>query len=134
MPAYFGVIHKSKDSAFGISWPDLPGCTSASDTLDELDAKARAALFGFLEILREDGEALPEPSTANAAYAAHCDDNDFYGVTLVSVPEAVQRKAISLRVDELDLDVIDKAASARRMDRTTFMVEAAKEKATKPAA
>ncbi len=29
------VVHKDPDSSYGVAVPDLPGCISAGDTLDE---------------------------------------------------------------------------------------------------
>jgi predicted RNase H-like HicB family nuclease len=29
------VVHKEPDSVYGVTVPDLPGCFSAGDTLDE---------------------------------------------------------------------------------------------------
>jgi len=134
MPAYFGVIHKEEKSDYGISWPDLPGCISAGSTLEELDAMAREALQLHLEGMHEDGDAIPAPSPHDEVFAAHCDDDGFYGVVLVTVPDVIRLRAISLRVAETDLDVIDRAATARGLNRTAFMVQAAKREARKPAA
>jgi len=130
MLAYFAVIHKDEESAYGVSWPDLPGCVSAADSLGEVDAQAREALQFHIEGMREDGEELPAASSFEKVYETHKADEGFYGVALVSVPEKVVRRPISLRVSEIDLAVIDSAAAARGLDRTTFMVDAAKKVAT----
>ncbi|MFO7748660.1 MAG: type II toxin-antitoxin system HicB family antitoxin [Desulfobacteraceae bacterium] len=37
------VIHKDKDSDFGVTFPDLPGCFSAGDTIEEALANAQEA-------------------------------------------------------------------------------------------
>ncbi len=126
MPAYFAVIHKDEGSTYGVSWPDLPGCTSAADSLGEVDALAREALQFHLEGMREDGDTIPAPSSFEEVYATHAEDEGFYGVVLVSVPEQVTRRPISLRVSEIDLAIIDSAAAARHLDRTAFMVSASK--------
>ena len=36
MAECIAIIHKDSDSSFGASFPDLPGCISAADTLEEL--------------------------------------------------------------------------------------------------
>ena len=43
--------------------PDLPGCFSAGDTLDEAYVMAKEAVEGWLECAIDDGEAIPEPSS-----------------------------------------------------------------------
>jgi predicted RNase H-like HicB family nuclease len=49
--------------AYGVVVPDLPGCFSAGDTLDEALTKAREAILLHLEGLHDDGLSLPRPST-----------------------------------------------------------------------
>jgi len=44
--------------------PDLPGCVSVGDTLDEVKAEIREAIAFHLEGLREDGAPIPAPSTS----------------------------------------------------------------------
>lgn len=39
----------------------MPGCFSAGDTLDEAMTDAREALALHLEILREEGQPIPQP-------------------------------------------------------------------------
>lgn len=129
MHAYFAVVHKDEESAYGVSWPDLPGCTSAADSLGEVDAMAREALHFHLEGMREDGEALPPAKGFDEVYSEAKDDAGFYAVILVSVPEVVKRQRVQLRVSEVDLALIDSAANARHQDRTEFMVAAAKKEA-----
>jgi predicted RNase H-like HicB family nuclease len=46
---FIAVVHKDPDSAFGISFPDLPGCFSAADTEDEVLPNAAEALALWLE-------------------------------------------------------------------------------------
>ena len=54
------VIHKDKGSSYGVIVPDLPGCFSAGDTLDETFAMAREAIECHIEGLLMDGVAIPE--------------------------------------------------------------------------
>lgn len=46
-------------SAFGVVVPDLPGCFSAGDTLDEAIDNAREAIELWLETVIDDGGAVP---------------------------------------------------------------------------
>ena len=43
--------------------PDLPGCISVGDTLDELEANIREAIELHLEGLRAEGLPIPDPET-----------------------------------------------------------------------
>ncbi|HEX3848434.1 MAG TPA: type II toxin-antitoxin system HicB family antitoxin, partial [Steroidobacteraceae bacterium] len=48
--------------AYGVVVPDLPGCFSAGDTLDEALINAREAILLHLEGLLDDGQSFPKPS------------------------------------------------------------------------
>lgn len=49
--------------AFGVIVPDLPGCFSAGDTLDEAFENAKEAIDGWLEVSFDDGLDIPKPSS-----------------------------------------------------------------------
>lgn len=53
------VIHKDADSSYGVTVPDLPGCFSAGDTLDEAIENAREAIECHIEGLLIDHEPVP---------------------------------------------------------------------------
>jgi predicted RNase H-like HicB family nuclease len=46
--------------------PDLPGCVTTGKTLAEIESNIREAIELHLAGMREDGEPIPEPSTAVA--------------------------------------------------------------------
>lgn len=52
--------------AYGVTVPDLPGCFSAGDTLDEAIAKAKEAITGHIELLVELGQDISAVSTVGA--------------------------------------------------------------------
>lgn len=62
MAEYIAVIHKDPNFAFGASFPDLAGCISAADTLEELRPMIEEALGFHFEGMIEDGEAVPDPA------------------------------------------------------------------------
>ena len=63
---YIGFIHKEPDSAHGVSFPDVPGCISAGDTIDEAVRNAVEALSGHIRVLEADGDPIPEPRDFDA--------------------------------------------------------------------
>lgn len=69
MPHYIALIHKDADSDYGVSFPDLPGCISAGETLDEARDMAAEALALHLKGLAADNEAAPVPSSIEAIMA-----------------------------------------------------------------
>ena len=61
--------------AFGVVVPDLPGCFSAGDSLDEAMAQAREGILLHLEGMFNEGKALPHPSPVDM----HAGNPDFKG-------------------------------------------------------
>jgi predicted RNase H-like HicB family nuclease len=57
------VIHKDPDSDYGVTVPDLPGCFSAGDTVDDALAQAVEAIECHIEGLMLDEEPIPVPKS-----------------------------------------------------------------------
>ncbi len=59
---YQALVHKDADSSYGVSFPDLEGCFSAGETLQEATENASEALQLYL------GESadIPEPQAIDA--------------------------------------------------------------------
>ena len=62
-------------TAWGVVVPDLPGCFSAGDTLEEAMIQAEDAIAGWLENAIDDGQDIPAPSSVEALRAAHPETN-----------------------------------------------------------
>ena len=75
------AIHKDKDSCFGASVPDVPGCFSAGETILETIDNTQEAISNHLEILARDGAVAPTPSLIGKYY----DNPDYAGATWVYV-------------------------------------------------
>jgi predicted RNase H-like HicB family nuclease len=73
---YLVVYAKCKGSNFSGHAPDVPGCVSAGDTLEEMEAMMREALGFHLSGMLEDGETIPEPTTTDVELK----DEDFEDV------------------------------------------------------
>jgi predicted RNase H-like HicB family nuclease len=56
---YLVVIEKADDGSFSAFLPDVPGCVSTGDTLDEVKLMIREALEFHLEGMRRSGLPLP---------------------------------------------------------------------------
>ena len=69
MTGYLIVIEKA-GRGFSAYVPDLPGCTSAGDSFDETLEGIREAIEGHLDVMREYGEPIPEPTSQPAFIAA----------------------------------------------------------------
>ena len=62
------LIEEGTDmAAFGVVVPDLPGCFSAGDTLDEAVDAAKEAAAAWIDTALDQGMAVPGPSTLEEA-------------------------------------------------------------------
>ena len=57
--------------AFGVVVPDLPGCFSAGDTLEEAMAMTEQAIVAWIETAIDAGQEIPKPSSIEALRKAH---------------------------------------------------------------
>ena len=53
------LLHSDDGIRYGVTVPDLAGCFSAGDDLDDALASAREAIESHVEILLEDGDDIP---------------------------------------------------------------------------
>jgi predicted RNase H-like HicB family nuclease len=61
---YIAIIEDAgPDHAIGVWFPDLPGCTSAGDNIDEALRNAPEALELYAESFEAAGKSLPRPRT-----------------------------------------------------------------------
>ena len=89
MAHYIAMIEDAgPDYAIGVWFPDLPGCTSAGDDIDEALRNAPEALELFAEALEDSGKSLPTPRTLTELKADPeiADDIQTYMVALVELP------------------------------------------------
>ena len=56
------VIYEKGDSSYGAYVPDLPGCITVGDTLEEVQTLIQEAIEFHIEGLQEDGDDIPQPS------------------------------------------------------------------------
>lgn len=89
MAHYIAIIEDAGPNyAIGVRFPDLPGCTSAGDDIDEALRNAPEALELFAEALEDSGKSLPTPRTLTELRADPeiADDIQTYMVALVELP------------------------------------------------
>ena len=60
---------RTDQSAYGVVIPDLPGCFSAGDTLEEAIAGAEEAGLAWIDAALDAGGAVPPPSSLEAIRA-----------------------------------------------------------------
>jgi predicted RNase H-like HicB family nuclease len=63
MSMKYAVIFERAPNNWAAYVPDLPGCMTTGQTLDETKSNIAEAVRGHLNTLREFGEAIPEPTS-----------------------------------------------------------------------
>ena len=56
------VFESGELSGYTVYFPDLPGCITEGDTIEDALHMAKEALELFIDSMEEDGEAIPTPS------------------------------------------------------------------------
>ncbi len=112
--------------AYGVVVPDLPGCFSAGDTLDEAMNGAKEAVELWLEVAIDDGVAIPEPKPLGE----HQRKREFKGwtwglvtVDIASLSDKVER--INITLPARVLRRIDQAAKAAGESRSDYIARRA---------
>lgn len=121
MRYYIALIRKDENSAYGVEFPDFPGCISAGDPLQDTAQSARKALALHVEGLVEDGEFIPEPS--------QLEDIDSEGAvaTLVPLSETPGRVVrLNITMDETLLKAIDETSRREGMSRSAYLAHGAR--------
>jgi predicted RNase H-like HicB family nuclease len=57
----FAIVIEQGENNYSAYVPDLPGCVSVGDTLDEVKSEIREAIAFHLDGMREDGLPIPAP-------------------------------------------------------------------------
>ena len=120
---YIAYLHKDKNSDFGVSFPDLPGCVTAGRTLEEARRMAPEALTLHLAGMVEDGEKLPGPSTLDQLAGDPAMRGAVAFLVEADSPEKTVRVNVTAR--ESQLQTIDRLARKHGMTRSAYMVQSA---------
>jgi predicted RNase H-like HicB family nuclease len=120
---YIAYLHKDKNSDYGVSFPDFPGCISAGSTLEEARRMAAEALGFHIQGMREDGEQIPEPSTLDDLRG----DPAMKGAVafLVEVTPAEKTVRINITARESQIAEIDRRARGVGLTRSSYIVHKA---------
>ena len=119
------VIHKDRKSDFGVTVPDLPGCFSAGETMEDALTSAAEAIECHLEGLLFDGEAIPDAQSIEM----HQKNKDYACGTwaLVSVDLsklASKAKRINITLPERVLALVDEQAKREGESRSGLLARA----------
>ncbi|EJL85345.1 type II toxin-antitoxin system HicB family antitoxin [Pantoea sp. GM01] len=121
-------------TAFGVTVPDLPGCFSAGETLEEAVKNAKEAIIGHLELLVELGQDIPAVSDLKSLMK----DAEYAGYVWVLIDVDVTRilggsEKINVTLPKLLIDRIDRCVATHPefKTRSGFLAQVALERIAK---
>jgi predicted RNase H-like HicB family nuclease len=120
MTRYFAILSKDNDSAFGVHFPDLPGCTSGGDTMD--DALGNAAIA--LRMWAEDVVKLPDASSMEALLRKPDVIEDLRrGSVVLMVPllTAGRKQRLNIMLEPDIIEAADRAAEIAGVSRSVYI-------------
>lgn len=128
MKFFIAIEPGDLDHAFGVVVPDLPGCFSAGDTLDEAFDNAVEAIELWCETVIEDGGKIPLGKTL----AEHQANPEYAGWVWSVVDVPIEKyfgpaEKINITVPRLLLSWIDDYAKSHGMTRSGFLTQAARD-------
>jgi antitoxin HicB len=59
---YRVLLNEEPEGGFTVTVPSLPGCVTYGETLDHALNMAREAIEGYVSVLKEQGETVPDDS------------------------------------------------------------------------
>lgn len=129
MKTYLAYVYQDPDSAFGVAFPDLPGCYGAGDTYDEALANAKLSLREYALAIAEDGGEMPPARTHGELAADATEGIEIHKAAFVAEVPLItvgQKRRVNLSIDDGMLAAIDRASRAAGVNRSVFLTEAAR--------
>lgn len=57
---YTAIFEPAEEGGYIVSVPALPGCVTQGETFEEAVVMIKDAMKGYLEVLREEGQEMPQ--------------------------------------------------------------------------
>ena len=119
------VLHKDPNSDYGVTVPDLPGCFSAGETIDDALTEVVEAIECHIEGLLIDGEPVPSPTSIET----HRDDPDYadgvWALVTVDISKLSGKTTqVDVTVPEQLLALVDQYAEQQGETRSGVMAQA----------
>ena len=116
------ILHTDDGVGYGVTVPDLPGCFTSGETLEEALSNVQEAVEAFLF----DADTAPEPSAPGATLAmAEAEGGVLAYVELDFSFLDREPVRVNISVPKYRLERIDAAAKRLGMTRSGFLVKAA---------
>ena len=122
------IIHKDRGSDYGVTVPDLPGCFSAGETLEEALGNAEEAILTHVEGLLLDDDTVPSPTDVETLRRKLKQKSVVWGIVSVDLSKLSERaKRINITIPDRLLSKIDSFAESEGESRSGLLASAALE-------
>jgi predicted RNase H-like HicB family nuclease len=113
--------------AYGVVVPDLPGCFSAGDSLDESVNNAEEAIVAWIDATLDAGEPIPQPSSIEVSRTQHPDLVDWVWAVVQVDPARLDDKIerVNITLPRRVLARLDAAARAAGETRSGYIARLA---------
>ena len=112
--------------AFGVVVPDLPGCFSAGDTIEEAIDNAKEAIELWLEVAIDDGMPVPEPSAIEELRKDHALRGWLWALVSVDLSQLSDKtERVNITLPSRVLRRIDAAAKEAGESRSGYIARRA---------
>jgi predicted RNase H-like HicB family nuclease len=114
------IVESGTTSGYGVFFPDLPGCTSAGDTIEQAARNAEDALRGHIGLMVRDGDVVPAQRPMDQIER----DPDVIEVSRILVPldMAKMRPEERARLEDIqDIWAAQKASTGETLPREFAM-------------
>jgi predicted RNase H-like HicB family nuclease len=119
-------IEKDPESDYGVTVPDLPGCFSAGQTIEEALENAEEAILTHVEGLLLDDDVIPAPSSIESLKARFPAKTIVWGLVGADIGQLSKEvKRINISIPENMLSKIDSYARKEGESRSGFLASAA---------
>ena len=118
LPYRLEVLPDSDEGGFVVRYPDLPGCISAGDTMEEAIANAQDAKLAWIKAALEEGLPIAEPDSLDG----------YSGQFKLRIPKTLHRslaehaKAEGTSMNQYCLYLLAKNDAARTAARTAARI------------
>lgn len=121
---YIALVHKNKNSDYGISFPDFPGCISAAETFDDVREIAEEALAFHIEGMQEDKLEIPQPTPVEKV---KIDREDLQAMILINYRKPGKTVKVNMTMQE---DIVRRAtrkAKRKGLTRSAYFARLAEQ-------
>ena len=124
---FFVVLHTDDGIRYGATVPDLPGCFSGGETLEQALQNVQEAIDMHVETLIDQGETIPLAQSLKQHQKNKDFKNGVWAVVQVPIEKYLgPAEKINITVPRVMLARIDEFAKKTGQSRSGFLVEAAR--------